>query len=79
MSYYLVKVNTESGEVNKKGDPVMKKWEFLVAGDSVTEVEKKVAEYMDGTVGGFETFAISKTIIEAVIYDKDKYAEELLN
>jgi hypothetical protein len=33
---------------------------------------------MDGTVGGFETFQINKTLIEAVIYDKDKYEEELL-
>jgi hypothetical protein len=55
-----------------------KKSQFLVAGESIIEVEKKVAEYMDGTVGGFETFQINKTLIEAVIYDKDKYEEELL-
>lgn len=79
MSYYKVNVNFESGEVNKKGDPTMKKFELLVAGESVIEVEKKVAEYMDGTVGGYETIQISKTKIEAVIYDKNKYAEELLD
>ncbi len=78
MSYYLVKVNFESGEVNKAGDPIYKKSQFLVAGESIIEVEKKVAEYMDGTVGGFETFQVNKTMIEAVIYDKDKYEEELL-
>lgn len=78
MSYYKVVVNFESGEVGKNGDPVLKKSEFLVAGESVLEVEKKVGDYMDGTVGGYETIQISKTKIEAVIYDKDKYHEQLL-
>jgi hypothetical protein len=78
MSYYLAKVQFESGEVNKNGDSIHKKAEFLVAAESVIEVEKKVAEYMDGTTGGYETFQISKTKIEAVIYDKNKYEEQLL-
>ena len=29
MAYYLVKVNFESGEVNKAGDPIYKKSEFI--------------------------------------------------
>lgn len=78
MSYYLAKVQFESGEVNKNGDPIHKKAEFLVAAESVIEAEKKVAEYMDGTTGGYETFQISKTKIEAVIYNKNKYEEQLL-
>jgi hypothetical protein len=67
MSYYLVKVNFETGEVKQNGDPVMKRIEFLVPGESIIEVETKVAEYLDGTIGGFETTQISKTKIEAVI------------
>jgi len=67
MSYYLVKVNFETGEVKQNGDPVFRKIEFLVSGDSVIEVETKVAKYLDGTVGGFETTNISKTKIEAVV------------
>jgi hypothetical protein len=78
MSFYTVRVKFESGEVNKAGDPVYKKGEFLVSGESVTEVEKKVAEYMDGTLGGYETIHISISKIEAVVYGKDKYHEELL-
>jgi hypothetical protein len=78
MSYWVVKTKFESGEVKKNGDPVYKKAEFLVAGDSVIEVEKKVAEYMDGTIGGYESFQVTKTKIEAVIYDKNKYGEQLL-
>jgi hypothetical protein len=31
MSYYLAKVNFETGEVNRKGEPVVRKSEFLVA------------------------------------------------
>ena len=39
MSYYVVKTSFESGEVNKNGDPVYKKAEFLVSGESVLDVE----------------------------------------
>ena len=67
MSYYVVKTSFESGEVNKNGDPVYKKAEFLVPGESVMEVETKMAEYLDGTVGGFETTQITKSKIEAVV------------
>ena len=67
MSYYLVKVNFETGEVKQNGDPVLRKSEFLVSGESVIDVETKVASYLDGTVGGFETTNISKTKIESVI------------
>jgi hypothetical protein len=67
MSYYVVKTSFESGEVNKNGDPVYKKAEFLVSGESVMEVETKMAEYLDGTVGGFETTQITKSKIEAVV------------
>lgn len=67
MSYYTAKINFETGEVKQNGDPVYKKVELLVSGESVIEVETKVAKWMEGTVGGFETTQISKSKIEAVI------------
>jgi len=67
MSYYVVKTSFESGEVNKNGDPVYKKAEFLVSGQSVLDVETKMAEYLDGSVGGFETTQVTKSKIEAVV------------
>jgi|TARA_R110000868_G_scaffold125039_1_gene330467 hypothetical protein len=67
MSYYVVKTSFESGEVNKNGDPVYKKAEFLVSGESVLDVETKMAEYLDGSVGGFETTQVTKSKIEAVV------------
>ena len=67
MSYYLAKVNFESGEVSRKGEPVVRKSEFLVAAESVIEAETKVAEYMKGTMMSFETVQIAKTRIEAVV------------
>jgi hypothetical protein len=78
MGYYTVKVKFESGEVNKAGEPLYKRAEFLVSGESVIEVEKKVAEYMDGTLSGYETTNISKSKIEAVVLGKDQYHEELI-
>ena len=50
MSYYLAKVNFETGEVSRKGEPVVRKSEFLIAAESVIEAETKVAEYMKGTM-----------------------------
>jgi hypothetical protein len=77
MSYYSVKVKFETGDVNKAGDPVSKISQFLVADETVIGVEKKVAEYMSGTLGSYETTQITKTKIEAVIFDKDRYEEIL--
>ena len=34
MAYYIAKVNFETGETNKKGDPIMHKGEFLVPAES---------------------------------------------
>ena len=67
MAYYVAKVNFESGEAKKNGDPVMIKSEFLVEAESVLEVEHKVGKHLEGTGGFFETTQITKSKIEAVI------------
>jgi len=67
MGYYIAKVNFESMETKRNGDPVIIKSEFLVSAESVLEVETKVAEFLSGTAGSFETVGISKSKIEAVI------------
>ena len=69
MSYYLVKTTFETGEVNKKGEIIRSNSEFLVSGESVLEVEKKIGEYLRGSIGGYETTRISKTKIEAVVHE----------
>jgi hypothetical protein len=77
MSYYLAKVKFETGEVKKNGDPVYSTSQFLVAAESVIDAETKVAVYMEGTLGSFETTQVTKTKIETVIFDKDKYEDSL--
>lgn len=67
MGYYVAKVSFESTETKRNGDPVIHRSEFLVAAESVLEVETKVAEHLEGTTGFFETTQISKSKIEAVI------------
>jgi hypothetical protein len=67
MGYYIVKVNFESGEVNRKGDPVVNRSEFLVPGESILEVETKVAEYLSDSVSSYESVQITKSKIEAVL------------
>jgi hypothetical protein len=67
MSYYIAKVQFESGDNKKNGDPVMIKSEFLVEAESVLEVEHKVASHLSGISGFFETTQITKSKIEAVI------------
>lgn len=67
MGYYVVKVNFETGEINRKGDPVMNRSEFLVPGESILDVETKVAEYLSDSVTSFETVQITKSKIEAVL------------
>ena len=67
MAYYIAKVQFETGETNKKGDPIMHKGEFLVPAESVIEVEHKVAKHLEDAGGFFETVQITKSKIEAVI------------
>jgi len=67
MSYYIARVQFESSETKKNGDPVMSKGEFLVEAESVLEVEHKVALHLEGVSGFFETIQISKSKVEAVI------------
>ena len=67
MAYYIAKVQFETGETNKKGDPIMHKGEFLVPAESVLEVEHKVAIHLEDAGGFFETVQITKSKIEAVI------------
>jgi hypothetical protein len=67
MPYYISKVNFDTGEVNRSGEPIFKKAEFLVTGESVIDVETKVAEYLQGSTMNFETTNITKSKIEAFI------------
>ena len=67
MAYYIAKVQFETGETNKKGDPIMHRWEFLIPAESVLEVEHKVAKHLEDAGGFFETVQITKSKIEAVI------------
>ena len=67
MSYYIAKVTFETGEAKKNGDPVMHTAQFLVPAESVLEVETKLAGYLEGTAGAFETVQITKSKIEAIV------------
>ena len=67
MAFYIAKVNFETGEAKRNGDPVIHAGQFLVPAETVLEIEKKLAEYLEGTAGAFETVQITKSKIEAVI------------
>jgi hypothetical protein len=67
MAYYIAKVNIETGEIKRNGDPVVHVSQFLVPAETIIEVEKKVAEYMVGSVSTYETVQISVSKIEAVL------------
>lgn len=67
MGYYIAKVNFESGDSKRNGDPVIVKLELLVPAESLLEAETKVVEHMRGSGCFFETVQISKSKIEAVL------------
>ena len=67
MAFYIAKVNFETGEIKRNGDPVIHSGQFLVPAETVLEVEKKLAEHLEGTAGAFETVQITKSKIEAVV------------
>lgn len=67
MAYYNTKVNIDTGEINKKGEPIYTKAEFLVVAESVLEVEKKVFQHFEDTMMSFEVVNVAKSKIEAVL------------
>jgi predicted small metal-binding protein len=67
MAYYLTKVSIDTGEINRKGEPVCNKVEFLATGESVMEIEKKVAEHFRDAMMSYEITGVVKSKIEAVI------------
>jgi hypothetical protein len=69
MAYYLAKVNIETGEINRKGEPVSNKEEILIAAESVVEAETRVAEFFSGTTISYETVQITKSKINSIIQD----------
>lgn len=69
MAYYLAKVNIETGEINRKGDPISNKEEILISAESVVEAETKVAQFFSGTTISYETVQITKSKITSIIQD----------
>jgi hypothetical protein len=67
MAYYNTKVNIDTGELNRKGEPAYTKAEFLVVAESVLEVETKVAEHFRETTISYEVVNVAKSKIEAVL------------
>lgn len=67
MAYYIAKVTFETGETKKNGSPIITTSQFLVPAETVLDVEKKLGEYLEGTLGSFETIQITKSKIEAVV------------
>jgi hypothetical protein len=67
MAFYNTKVNIDTGDLNRKGEPIFTKAEFIVVGESVLEIETKIAEHFTGTMMSYEIINISKSKIEAVI------------
>jgi hypothetical protein len=67
MAYYLAKVNIETGEIKRNGDPVVHVSQFLVPAETILEVERKVAEHMEGSISTYQTVQVSVSKIEAVL------------
>lgn len=69
--HYLVTIGYESDQVDREGNPRIRKEKYIVEAESVEEVVVIAAKYREGDARSSESIAISKMAIECVIDHKN--------
>ena len=68
--YYLVTVGYESDQVDREGNPRIKKVKYVVEGESIEEVNLVMAHYRKGDRRMSESYSIAKMSIDSVISEE---------
>ena len=72
--YYLVTVGYETEQMDREGNPKVKKVKYVLQAESVEEATIVAAKYRSGDMRGSESLSIVKMPIECVI-DKNNTPE----
>ena len=69
--YYLVTIGYETEQMDREGNPRIKKVKYVIQAESVEEATIVAAKYREGDVRGSESLSVAKFPIECVIDAKN--------
>jgi len=69
--YYQVTIGYETEQMDREGNPRVKKVKYVIQAESVEEATIVAAKYREGDVRGSESLSVSKFPIECVIDQKN--------
>lgn len=72
--YYLVTIGYETEQMDREGNPKVKKVKYVLQAESVEEATIVAAKYRAGDIRGSESLSVVKMPIECVI-DKNNTPE----
>ena len=72
--YYLVTIGYETEQMDREGNPKVKKVKYVLQAESVEEATIVAAKYRSGDIRGSESLSVVKMPIECVI-DKNNTPE----
>jgi hypothetical protein len=69
--HYLVTIGYETEQMDREGNPRVKKVKYVIQAESVEEATIVAAKYREGDVRGSESLSVAKFPIECVIDEKN--------
>ena len=69
--YYQVTIGYETEQMDKEGNPRIKKAKYVIQAESVEEATIVAAKYREGDIRGSESLSVAKMAIECVIDQKN--------
>ena len=69
--YYLVTIGYETEQMDREGNPRIKKVKYVLQAESVEEATIVAAKYRAGDIRGSESLSVVKMPIECVIDEKN--------
>jgi len=69
--YYLITIGYETEQMDREGNPRIKKVKYVLQANSVEEATIVAAKYRSGDVRGSESLSVAKMPIECVIDEKN--------
>jgi hypothetical protein len=69
--YYQVTIGYETEQMDREGNPRVKKVKYVIQAESVEEATIVAAKYREGDVRGSESLSVAKFPIECVIDEKN--------
>jgi hypothetical protein len=69
--HYLVTIGYETEQMDREGNPRIKKFKYIIEAESVEEATLVASKYRSGDVRSSESLSVAKMAIECIIDSKN--------